>query len=340
MVLAIRVKKSDAEKAKRKLCKMGAMASDHKILVLGEWVYFPISKKVEGFEVEDIDLNQRENLWIPPIVKIKQKLQGKIPSSLIEQLPEKWDFIGDVLILKLPKPLEQYEKIAAQAYSEILGMRSVLKDSGGISGQMREPDFKLLCGDLDTETTHLENGIRYTLDPAKVMFASGNVDERVRMSKIKCAGETIVDMFAGIGYFTLPLAVYGKPGRIYACEINPVSISYLCRNAEQNGVSKIIEPLLGDCRTIAPEGVADRVLMGYVCGTKEFLDKAMRVLKPEGGIIHYHETYPNALLPDKAGEDIRNAAARAARKCAILRFAEVKSFSPGVSHIVIDAKIE
>ena len=82
MVLAIKVKKGDAEKVKRKLCKLGAMASDHKILVLGEWVYFPISKKIEGFETEDVNLNERENLWIPPIVKIREKLQGKCLNPL------------------------------------------------------------------------------------------------------------------------------------------------------------------------------------------------------------------------------------------------------------------
>jgi len=148
-----------------------------------------------------------------------------------------------------------------------------------------------------------------------------------------------VDMFAGIGYFTLPLAIYGKPKCIYACEINPVSVSYLRRNAELNGVSKIVEPLLGDCRKAALEGVADRVVMGYVRGTKNFLDKAMRVLKPEGGIVHYHETYPNALLPQKAKEDIGRAAEKAGRKVEILRFAEVKSYSPGVSHVVVDFRV-
>ncbi len=339
MALAIKAKKSEAERVKRRLCKLGALSSEHRILVYGEWVYFPISKKVDGFEVEDVDMRERENLWIPPIVKIREALAGKIPEPLIALLPDKWESVGDVLILKLPERLKPYEKTIAQAYSKILEMRSVLNDYGGISGEFREPKFDWIYGDKNTETTHLENGIRYTLDPAKVMFASGNVEERIRMSKLKCRGEVVVDMFAGIGYFTLPLAVYGKPAKIYACEINPVSVSYLRRNAEQNGVSKIVEPLLGDCRKAAPEGVADRVVMGYVRGTKNFLGKAMRILKPEGGILHYHETYPNALLPQKAKEDIEKAAEGAGRRAEILRLAEVKSYSPGVSHIVVDFRV-
>ncbi len=339
MALAIKAKKTEAEAVKRRLCKLGALASDRHTLVSGEWVYFAISKKVDGFETEDVGMLERENLWIPPIVKIRGALAGKVPESLTALLPDGWESVGDVLILKFPEQLKPYEKTIAQEYSKILEMRSVLNDCGGISGELREPQFEWICGDKNTETTHLENGIRYTLDPAKVMFASGNVDERIRMSKLKCRGETVVDMFAGIGYFTLPLAIYGKPKRIYACEINPVSVSYLRRNAELNGVSKIVEPLLGDCRKAALEGVADRVVMGYVRGTKNFLDKAMRVLKPEGGIVHYHETYPNALLPQKAKEDIGRAAEKAGRKVEILRFAEVKSYSPGVSHVVVDFRV-
>ena len=44
----------------------------------------------------------------------------------------------------------------------------------------------------------------YSLDVTKCMFSSGNTTERQRMGRLQCAGETVVDLYAGIGYYTLP----------------------------------------------------------------------------------------------------------------------------------------
>ena len=56
-----------------------------------------------------------------------------------------------------------------------------------------------------------ENGIRYALDAAKCMFSSGNVSEKLRVARFECGGETVIDLFAGIGYFTLPYLIKSVP---------------------------------------------------------------------------------------------------------------------------------
>jgi len=61
------------------------------------------------------------------------------------------------------------------------------------------------------------------------MFSSGNMDERIRMSMISDKNEVVVDLFAGIGYLLCRMAVYSKPEKIYACEINPVAYDYLAK---------------------------------------------------------------------------------------------------------------
>ena len=58
-----------------------------------------------------------------------------------------------------------------------------------------------------TLTTHKENGVLFTLNVTKIMFSSGNGTERMYMMDAGTQGETVVDMFAGIGYFSLPLCV-------------------------------------------------------------------------------------------------------------------------------------
>ena len=39
---------------------------------------------------------------------------------------------------------------------------------------------------------------RYTYDVTKCMFSSGNITEKLRVAKLDCKGETIVDLYAGV----------------------------------------------------------------------------------------------------------------------------------------------
>jgi len=203
----------------------------------------------------------------------------------------------------------------------------------------REPKVELIYGSKSTETIHKENGIRYKLDPQKVMFSSGNMNERIRMATISNKSETIVDLFAGIGYFTLPIAVYSKPKRVFACEKNPVAYDYLCQNIVLNNVTNIVEPLKGDNRNIAPKNVADRVIMGYLDDTHKFLPIAFDCLKDCKGIIHYHEKIPEEKFPDGPLKKIQKIADKYDRKAKILKHEHVKSYAPGISHYVLDIKI-
>ncbi len=260
-----------------------------------------------------------------------------VPEKIKPKLPKRWEQLGHVLILKIDPELEDWLEEIAVTYAKILDVDTVLQDTGGVQGQFREPVMELIIGD-NTETVHLENSIRYCLDAGKLMFSSGNVDERIRMASVCEPGETVVDMFAGIGYFTLPMAVHSEPARIIAHELNPISHKYLKMNAQLNGVAKIVEPVLGDCLE-AEEGIADRIVMGYVGTIHEYLPKAMKILK-DTGIIHYHETCPDRLMPDRPQERVIAAAMNAGKSVEMMEMQTIKTYSPGVVHVVVDAIIE
>lgn len=239
--------------------------------------------------------------------------------------------IGDILVIK--GDIENPEKLL-----ETPGVNRIVK-LGRISGLKREPDVEMIIGE-GTETIHRENKCFFKLDVSRIMWSKGNTTERKRMSTISKEGETVVDMFAGIGYFSLPMAVHSKPAKIYSIEINPISYDYLCQNVCLNKVEDILEPILGDCREIAPQGIADRVLMGYIGNTHEYLDVAMDVLK-EGGIIHYHESVPDKLKFTRPVDRINEAAMAADRELVeIVNKRIIKPYSPGVYHVVVDAKIK
>lgn len=239
--------------------------------------------------------------------------------------------IGDILVVK--GDVKNPEKLLKTP-----GVNRIVK-LGRINGFKREPQVETVVGD-GTETIHRENKCLFKLDVSKIMWSKGNTTERKRMSKIAGDGETVVDMFAGIGYFSIPMAVHSNPLKIYSIEINPVSHEYLCENIKLNGVEDKIEPIIGNCREMVPLAVADRVVMGYIGNTNEYLDVAMDVLQEDGGIIHYHESVPDKIKFVRPIDRIRNAALAAGKDdVQILKKRIIKPYSPGVYHVVVDAKI-
>ncbi|WP_455645320.1 class I SAM-dependent methyltransferase [Methanosphaera sp.] len=241
----------------------------------------------------------------------------------------KGKLIGDILVVK--KEPDNLEELIKFPY-----INRVVK-LGQIHGQKREPDVEMIYGE-GTETIHKENYCKFKIDVAKVMWSKGNTGERQRMSTLPDSDETIIDMFAGIGYFTIPMAVHSKPKKIYAIEINPVSHNFLCENIKLNKVEDIVEPILGDCGLQEFDHVADRIMMGYIGTTHHYLDSAMSYLK-EGGIIHYHESTPEPILFTRPVERVQKAAAKQGREIEVLNKRSIKKYSPGVYHTVVDIKV-
>jgi tRNA wybutosine-synthesizing protein 2 len=274
-----------------------------------------------------------------PFTRIKTTLSSFIPSEMIHRLPDKWEKIGTVVTIKLSEELSLYKQVIGKAYAEVLGCKTTLNDTGGVSGVFRNPVVEVIFGSSETETIHSENGIRFRLDPQTIMFSSGNMTERRRMATIAATNETVVDLFAGIGYFSLPMAVYSKPKKIFACEINPVAYSYLCANVVLNHVCSIVEPLLGDNLRIAPKDCADRVILGYLKEPQGFLRVALECLRNHTGVLHYHELVPVELIPDQPLSHIETVANMYHRSLEVLTVKEIKSYAPRVNHMVLDVRI-
>ncbi|ORC93299.1 tRNA wybutosine-synthesizing protein 2 [Trypanosoma theileri] len=262
----------------------------------------------------------------------------------------------------------------------------VLLDTVGIGGELREPQLHLLwksatesitmpkeslkytlrqscdpacvspedvklfetCTDSLTFTTHIENGVRYSFDVSKVMFCSGNGTERMHFSTIVAKDEVVVDMFAGIGYFTIPLAMHGGPKVIHALEKNANSVTFLKYNAVQNKVSHVIRTYCGDNREVGSElcGKCDRVLMGYIPSCEEFLPRAVSFLKvsPNGnpiGTIHYHFLSDKNNAEDTVRQHVKMSLGEdMVRLIHINAIRIVKSYAPKRFHCVADLVFE
>lgn len=162
--------------------------------------------------------------------------------------------IGDVIAFHgdCPEPHEFNAVISSEH------PRGVIHISGH-EGIIRTPKISLLWGSAG-EVTHRESGIEYLLNVEEVMFSQGNREEKSRVAGQVQPGERVCDMFAGIGYFTLPLAKAGAI--VQAIEINPLSFEYLQKNIWLNGLTKSVTAMMGDCRDRIC-GVYDRIHMGH-----------------------------------------------------------------------------
>lgn len=334
--MLLRVERRRAEAAIRRLRALGLLDRGRRVRRSRESVDIPVVSRPpaglgELVEGETAPAGRQ----VPPHERVVAS--ARLPKELKRLLPDRWERLGRVLVLRLPGRLVGRSAEVARAYAGALGVETVLRDMSGSRGSLREPTMEVLLGS-GTETVHTENRVRYCFDAARIMFSSGNMAERARMGKAVGRGETVVDMFAGIGYFTLQMAVHARPKAVFACEMNPVSFQYLLKNLRLNRAGRVVIPLEGDCRKVAPEGIADRVVMGHF-DSLEFVPKALRVLRPEGGMLHVHCLCRKDRIPDEAWDRVRKRVEDGGRRGELVHCERVKSFKPRVWHIVLDVKV-
>jgi len=276
---------------------------------------------------------------LKPIKKLLQEeLKNRIPDEELSLLPSNYQKIGNIVILNLKEKLWKHDKkIGKIILEKIPATKTVCRRTDFITTQHRKPSLKIIAGEKNTVTLHKEHSIIYKIDVKETMFAKGNLNERKRISKSVKKNEVVVDMFAGIGYFSLGVAKTSKPKKVYAIEINPVAYDYLKENIRLNKVKDKIVPILGDCVVETPKlgRIADRVIMGLLPSCKEYLMDAMKVIKPNG-IIHYHGTAKDW---KELFENVKTAADLNEFKIKLIEKRKVKSYSPKIYHWVLDCKV-
>ena len=260
-----------------------------------------------------------------------------LPPEKEQLLPRGWQILGTVILVSIPDALGDSKNAIGDALLTMYPRCSTVLWNKGISGSLREPICEVIAGTGETETTHKENGCYFRLDAARIMFSQGNLAERMRMARI-CEDQVVLDMFAGIGYFSIQVAVHSRPKRVIAIELNPTAYHYLTENIRINRVEDIVFPMHGDCATKTPENIADRVIMGYLDASHEQIMKGLLAAR-SGGILHYHEATPTALVYQRPIRRIEDAAQACGRSVSMIGCRTIKKYAPGVVHVVVDARV-
>ncbi|MHA1881663.1 MAG: class I SAM-dependent methyltransferase [Candidatus Thorarchaeota archaeon] len=263
-------------------------------------------------------------------------MHDKIPSYI--HLPKGYHLIGHVVLLQLNSETMKYAKAIGEVVLDYNHrIKSVAVRTGPTNGITRKPNYTLVAGSADTVTTHLEDGVKFRLDPLKITFSGGNRSERIRFPDTVKQDEIIVDMFACVGQFGLHIAKKRR-AKVIAIEINQDAYSFLIENIKLNQVESNMTGILGDCREVIPINKADRVIMGYLHNTADFLPSALETLSSEGGWIHMHISMSENERMN-IGNTI-NTLCEAQGYKPFVTFRKIKHYSPGVVHNVYDIRLE
>ena len=287
-----------------------------------------------------------------PHQQLKEVIQGFIPKGMehiLELIPTKWDRLDDLILFPkeaFTQPIwgeiiqdnnDFFEQIA-----NVLQGRRVGRQQPIANDTIRSSQMELLLGDSGWVEVK-DNGLFYGFDACKVMYSSGNVTERHRMGSLNVEGEIIVDAFAGIGYYSLPLLVHGKATHVHACELNPESIKALNWAAEKNDVSQSITIHKGDNQSTLPSlrGIADRVLLGLLPSSEAAWKPAISTLKEQGGSLHIHMNVEEEHIEKWVKDTIQTCLDYAQDNgrnwhCNDHHLEKVKWYAPRVRHVVLD----
>jgi len=272
---------------------------------------------------------------------LEEAVKGLYGGSLPGNLPRRWERFSDVVIMPQGSfggdgwsPGESLWEVVAEA----LGAKRLAR-MGEVSGEFRESGVEMLLGE-DDWVVRRESGVDYGYSMTRCMFSSGNVNERRRMGEVSSEGEVVVDLYAGIGYYTLPALVHGG-ATVHACEWNPEAVKALRWGLEENGVESRCTIHEGDNRitTQSLGGVANRVFLGLLPSSEEGLEVALGVLSPSGGTLHVHGLSPSkdhvswvdgvrsSASSLRPGSDLSHSLTR------------VKSYAPHWDHVVLDLRV-
>ncbi len=222
---------------------------------------------------------------------LKNALKDVFAKEEIEKVYSSFDIIGDIIIIKIPEELDGKKEIIAKILiNKIKTVKTVFQQISSVQGEYRTRRLCFLTGINKSITEYREHGCIFKVDVLKTYFSPRLSTERLRVSKLIRTNEIIVNMFAGIGTYSIILAKKNPDCIVYSIDSNPDATDLCIINSKLNKVQDRVIPILGNARTIIAtqlKGKATRVLMPLPEQAAEFIDSAIIALENNKGIIHY-----------------------------------------------------
>ncbi len=199
------------------------------------------------------------------------------------------DVVGDLAIVRLPVISPRQKKRFAEALMEETGrVKGVFEQEGGIEGEFRLRTLKHIAGSSETVTLHRENGCAYRVDIAKCYFSPRLSTERLRVAQEVKSKERVLNMFAGVGPFSIPVAKLAK-ARVTSCELNGYAVQFHLENNKLNKVADLVRVIEADASDLPKmlDEKFDRILMPHPSKADKFIGTALE-LAEKRATVHYY----------------------------------------------------
>ncbi|MEM3161616.1 MAG: class I SAM-dependent methyltransferase family protein [Candidatus Bathyarchaeia archaeon] len=223
---------------------------------------------------------------------IRKALMGVVPEEDLKSIYNSYDIIGDIAVVHLNEHSKKYGQIIAQAIMKAHhNVKVVLGQISPVHGEFRLRKLEHLAGENRTTTIHRESSCLFAVDLNKCYFSPRLFYERLRIAKLVGYGEAVLNMFAGVGCFSIVMAKKSDVEKVYSVDINPDAVRFMQENVRLNSVYGKVVPIEGDAKEVA-QGLrqkVDRVLMPLPEKALDYLSYAVEAIKPECGWIHYYD---------------------------------------------------
>jgi len=273
---------------------------------------------------------------------LKKTLESVLSTKESDELISAFDQIGHIIIIRIPDSLTSKKKLIGETLlDQVKSAKSVFYQSSSVEGEFRTRDLEILAGDDKTETEYKESGCRFVVDVRKAFFSPRLSSERMRIAELVNDGEVIVNMFGGIGMFSI-LAAKKKKCTVYNIDINPDAANFCQKNIAINKLAGNIISIHGDASDVIKnqlENKSDRTLMLLPEKSDEFLSSAILASK-NSGVIHYYSHIHADKKLDAAKLSEQHYLEVTPVKSAILGSKIVRPVGPRFYQTVVDAKIE
>ncbi|MCQ4349794.1 MAG: class I SAM-dependent methyltransferase family protein [Sulfolobales archaeon] len=243
------------------------------------------------------------------------------------------EILSDVAIIGIPFDRTPEElRSFAEDLLRTLRLRSVWGRYRGVDEVSRVGKYVHLAGERVSEVIYKEHGFKFVLDFTKVFFSQKLMFEHDRLSRLVREGEIVINMFAGFGPLSIMSCKRGNPRVIYSIDISPSAYYYNLVNVDLNKAYCVI-PMWRDAFEVINElPEADRIFAPLPELADKAYEVAIRRLKP-GGTLHLF-----AQVEVKKGEDPVKVAMNKYRGAFFARV--VRSYKPGVYHVIVDIKAD
>jgi tRNA (guanine37-N1)-methyltransferase len=224
---------------------------------------------------------------------MRRRLKARITDIASTKIYNSYDIVGDIAVIKVPSDDAENAKKAAEAIMNIYSRRvkAVFMQTSAVQGDFRVRQLQFLAGENRTTTIYKEHGCLFKVDVERCYISPRLLFEHKRIPALVAPGEVVVNMFSGVGCFSILIAKTPNT-HVYSIDINPTAYEFMQENVKLNDVTNNVVSLLGDSKEIINSqlrGVADRVLMPLPELALNYLPYALMALKPSGGYIHYFD---------------------------------------------------